>query len=69
MGGGRFIHTSGGKPFKKENKWKKELGAYKINKLGRFGLDSTGSGQVPEARSCENGKRISDYKERRKLLY
>ena len=67
-GGG--IHTHfGGKPYKKENTWKKELGAYKINKVGRFGLDSSGSGQGPEARSSENGKGISDSKECRKLLY
>lgn len=46
-----------------------ELGAYKINKLGRLGLDSSGSGQGLEARSCENGKVISDSKECRKLLY
>jgi hypothetical protein len=46
-----------------------ELGVYKINKLGRIGLDSSGSGQGPEARSCENGKGISVSNECRKLLY
>ena len=46
-----------------------ELGVYKINKLGIYGLDSSGSGQGPEARSCENGKGISDSNECRKLLY
>jgi len=46
-----------------------ELGAHKINKLGRFRLDSSSSGQGPKASSCENGKGISDSKECRKLLY
>jgi hypothetical protein len=67
--GGGDSYTSGGKPYKKENTWKKELGAYKINKLGSFGLDSSGKGQGPEARSYENGNRISDFKECRKLLH
>jgi hypothetical protein len=46
-----------------------DLGAYKINKLGRFRVDSSGSGQGPEARICKNGKGIWDSKACRKLLY
>jgi hypothetical protein len=53
----------------REREYVEELGAYKINKLGRFRLDSSGSGQRPKASSCENGKEISDSKEYGKLLY
>jgi hypothetical protein len=68
-GGGGGVHTDFRGQISKEKEKVEELGVYKINKLGRFGLDSSGSGQGPEARSCENGKGISVSNECRKLLY
>lgn len=57
MGGGGVegTHTHFWWQTLKEREHVEKLGLYKMNKLGRFALDSSGSGQGPEARFCENG--------------